>query len=99
MAIRNARSEFRDVNITFVDGTSAQLGAPIDSFKAAINKVEEIEGQFAKLGSFTDLVGATVIVTGTNPNKVYVFDLTTTIADAVYEFVFLESRPNALDEA
>ena len=96
MAIRNARSEFRDVNITF---TSALLYAPIDSFKAAINKVEEIEGEFAKLGSFTDLDGATVIVTGTNPNKVYVFDLTTTIADAGYEFVFIESRPNALDEA
>ena len=99
MAIRNARSEFRDVNITFDDGSEAQLDAPIDSFKAAINKVEEIEGQFAKLGSFTDLDGATVIVTGTNPNKVYVFDLTTTIADAGYEFVFIESRPNALDEA
>ena len=99
MAVRRARSEFRDVNITFDDGTAAQLVAPIDSYKAAINKVEEIEGVYETLGTFTDLDGATVIVTGTNPNKVYVFDLTTTIADAEYQFVFVETRPNALDEA
>ena len=99
MAVRKARSEFRDVNVTFDDGTAAQLDAPIDSFKAAINLVEEIEGVYETTGSFTDLSDSTVIATGTNPNKVYVFDLTTTIATGVYEFVFVEERPNALNEA
>ena len=98
MGVRKARTEFREVIVTFVNGTDPQLVAPIDSFKAAINLVEEIEGVYATKGEFTDLADVTVLATGTSPNKIYAFDLTTTIADAEYQFVFVESKPNALDK-
>ena len=61
--------------------------------------MEEIEGVYATLGSFTDLTAAPALMTGTNPNKIYVFDVTTVVATGTYTFVFVEERPNALNEA
>lgn len=98
MATRRAQTEFRNVSITFNNGTDEQLVAPIDSYKAAIVRVEEIEGVYATRGSFTDVTDKTILVTGTSPNKIYVFDLTTVVATGTYEFVFVEERPNALNE-
>lgn len=98
MATRRAQTEFRNVSITFDNGVDAQLAAPIDSYKAAIVKVEDIEGVYATKGSFDDVTDKTILVTGTNPNKIYVFDLTTVVANGTYEFVFVEERPNALNE-
>ena len=106
MAVRRGQTEFRNVTVTFNDAVgqdivdqTAQLEMPIDAYKAAIVKVEEIEGVYATLGSFTDLTDTTVLVTGTSPHRIYVFDLTTVIADGEYMFIFVEERPNALNEA
>jgi hypothetical protein len=99
MATRRAQSEFRSVKFSFDNGTDAQLVAPIDSYKAAICKMEEIEGIYYTLGAFTDLADAPALMTGTNPNKIYVFNVTTLVAAGIYVFEFVEERPNALNEA
>ena len=106
MATRRAQSEFRNVTIRFNDAVgqdivdqTAQLAAPIDSHKAILDTVEEIEGTYYTLGAFTDLTDAPALMTGTNPNKIYVFNVTTVVATGVYTFIFVEERPNALNEA
>jgi len=97
--IQYAISEFRGVNITFDDGTAAQLDAPIDSYFAGIGLVEEIEGQYFKNpASFTDLADATVLRTGRNPFQLHVFTVTTTIASGIYELVYVETKPNVDNE-
>ena len=102
MAKRRAISEYRNVIVTFNDAAgqnivdqTAQLVCPIDAYKAAMVKVEEIESVYATTGAFTDLAGASVLVTGTTPYQVHVFELTTTIADAEYQFIYVETVPNA----
>lgn len=100
MSVRNAISEYRDVIVTFDDGTAAQLGAPIDSYKGALEKVALIEGQYAKLGAAgqPDLTDKTVLITGTHNHQIYVFSLTTVLATGNYQFVFVEKRPNVDNE-
>ena len=58
MAIKKAISGYRSVTIAFDDAAgqdivaqTAQIAAPINAFKAALAKVEEIEGQYAKSGA------------------------------------------------
>jgi hypothetical protein len=99
MSVRRAISEFRDVTVAFENGVDAQLVSPIDAYKGAIEKVEQIEGVYATKGSFVDLTDKTIFVTGTQLHKIYVFDLTTVVATGAYTFVFVEVRPNALNEA
>lgn len=97
MSVRNAISEARNVTVTFDDGTAAQLAMPIDAYKAAIEKVEVMEGRFAKLGAagVPDLAGASVLVTGSLPFQIHVFTVTTTMASGDYEFVYVETVPDA----
>lgn len=106
MAIRQAITEPRDVKIEFsnahntIDGSEvAQIAAPVDAFKAAVNKVEEMEGKFAKLGAagVPDLAGVQVICTGTLPFQIHVFTVTTTMASADYEFIYVETVPTVAD--
>lgn len=96
---RNAITEARDVIVTFDDGTAAQLGAPIDSYKAALEKVAQLEGQFALQGAagVPDLTDATALVTGNLPFQIHVFTLTTVMATGNYEFVYVETVPTAAD--
>lgn len=44
--------------------------------------------------SVVDVTAKKVILTGNTPYKVYVFDLTTVLADATYTFEFVEEVPN-----
>jgi hypothetical protein len=91
-------SEFRDTKFYFTTAGSvgaAAVAAPIDAYKAAIGKVEEIESIYNTTGSFTDLSGATVLCTGAVPFQIHVFTVTTTIATGVYLMVYVETVPDA----
>ena len=97
MSYRNSISEIRNVIVTFDDGTAAQLGAPIDSYKAAMEKVAVLEGDFAKKGAslVPDLTDAVALITGTQATQLHVFTLTTVMATGNYEFVYVETVPDA----
>ena len=102
MAKRKAISEYRDVIVTFNDAAgqdigdqTEQLAMPIDAYKAAMVKVEEIESTYATLGAFTDLSGASILAVGSTPYQVHVFELTTTVANGEYMFIYVETVPNA----
>ena len=92
----NSISEYRNLVITFDDAVSLpQLIAPIDSYKAAIGLVSDIEDRYAKLGAAVlDLTNATVLVTGNLPFQIHVFVLTTVLATGFYEFTYVETKPN-----
>ncbi len=97
--ILKARSGYRDVSIEFsnastiIDGNEvAQVAAPIDAFKAAIHKVENMEGRYARLGAagVPDLAAKDILVTGTLPEEIFKFTVTSTMATGVYQFLFVE---------
>jgi hypothetical protein len=97
MATRKAKTEFRDIDLYLTAAGSvgaAAVSAPIDAFKALMNKIEEIESTYETTGAFTDLAGATVVMTGTSPFTVHVFTVTTTIASGVYACVYVETVAN-----
>lgn len=104
MAIKQAISEFRNVTIEFsnahdtIDGSEvAQIAAPIDAFKAAIALVEQMEGKYAKLGAagVPDLTDAAVLGTGAVPFQIHSFTVTSVMATGSYEFLYVETKPNA----
>ena len=91
MAKGRAISEYRDVKfyVTAAGGTgAAAVLAPIDALKAAVNKVAEIEHEYATSGAFTNLAAKLIYITGANPNNVHKFTVTTTIASAIYLMVY-----------
>ena len=98
-----AFTEYRDVIVTFnasegvdIVGQTAQEAIGIDAYKAALNKVSELESQYAAdPTSVTDLSNVTVVFTGTSRYKLYSFQLTVTIATGSYQFVWNETVPNA----
>lgn len=99
---KRAFSEIRDVKIFFntsegldISGQTAQEAMSIDAYKAVIAKVEEIESNYFNNPSLANLSNATVVFTGSSRYKLYSFQLTTTLADGKYVFVFNESVPNA----
>lgn len=97
--MRTAISEVRNVIVTFDDGAAAQLAMPIDAYKAAIEKVDVMEGRFAKGGAalVPDLTDATVLITGALPFQIHRFTVTTVMATGNYEFVYVETVATAAD--
>jgi len=104
MAIKgNAFSEYRDVIVQFnlsegldIVGQTAQEAMSPDAYKAAFNKVAEIEAKyFADSTSVVDLSDVTVVFTGTSRYKLYSFQLTVDISAGLYRFVWNETVPNA----
>ena len=91
MSVR-AFSDIRDVKVSF-DNTAGAMS--IDAFKAAINQVQIIEGNYLNDPSLADLAGAASVFTGTSRYKLYSFTLTTTMATGIYAFVYVETVPNA----
>lgn len=92
---KRAFSEIRNVIVTFDNGTDAQLAMPIDAYKAALERVAQLESDYLDNPSLANLAGADVAITGTQKYKLYHFELTTTFATGTYEFVFVETVPNA----
>lgn len=108
-------SEYRPITIQFNDAVgqdivdqTAQVGSGIDAYKAAIGKAELIEADFNKRGLFNattnpaglaNVTSKVTLVTGALLNKIYIFELTTDVVAGVYTFLFVEERPNALNEA
>lgn len=88
---KRAFTDIRDVIVTFENSAGAM--SP-DAFKAAINKVEEIENLFFQDPTFQNLTGVTTVMTGTSRYKLYSFELTTTLSTATYDFTYLETVPN-----
>lgn len=98
---KRAFSEIRDVRVYFnnaegtIDGSEVlQIAMPIDAYKAAIGKVEEIESEYLNNPSLANLAAAPVVFTGTSRYKIYSFTLTTVLADGKYTFIFIEAVPN-----
>lgn len=88
---KRAFTDIRDVIVTFDNALGAM--SP-DAYKAAINKVEEIENLFFQDPTFQDLAGVTTVMTGTSRYKLYAFQLTTTLSTATYDFTYIETVPN-----
>jgi hypothetical protein len=105
MSVRNAISEYRDVKIAFDDAAgqdivdqTAQIAAPIDAFKAALEVVARMEGQYAKdNSSVSDLTDQTVLATGNLPFQIHVFTVTVDISAGDYIFVYVETVPTSDD--
>ena len=99
MSTRQGLSEFRDIELYLTAAGSAggaAVVAPIDAFKAALEVVAKLEGQYAKLGSdVADLTGATILATGTVAHQIHVFTATTVMATGEYIMVYVETKPNA----
>ena len=96
MAVKNTAG-FRDTKLYLTAAGSvgaAAVAAPIDAYRAAVAKLEEIEGKYATSG-FTDLAAATVLVTGAFAHQIHVFTVTTTVATGIYSFVYVETVPDA----
>ena len=100
---QTAFSEYRDVIVSFnnaegqnIADQTAQAVMSLDAYKAAINKVVEIENKYAKNNaSVADLTNKSLVFTGTSRYKLYSFTLTLDISEAKYVFTFVETVPNA----
>jgi hypothetical protein len=100
---QTAFSEYRDVIVSFnnaegqdIVDQDAQVVMSLDAYKAAINKVVEIENQYGKSNaSVVDLTDQALVFTGTSRYKLYSFTLTLDISAAKYVFTFVETVPNA----
>jgi hypothetical protein len=106
MATKQSISEFRNVKIELSDALgqdivdqTAQIAAPVDAYKAALEVVAELEGKYAKLGASgaPDLTGATVLKSGAIAHQIHVFTVTTVMADAEYVFIYVETVPTSDD--
>ena len=89
---RRAFTDIRGVEIT-IDADGNKISP--DAYKAAINRVEEMESAFLNDPDLEDLADVTTVMTGTSRYRLYSFQLTTTFADGVYAFVYNETVPNA----
>lgn len=104
MARENSISEFRSVTVAFdnaagkdIVNQTAQVAAPVDAIKAAIRLVKENEGNYNRYGAsgVPDLVNKTILCTGSIPNVIHQFTLTTVMANASYVFIYVATKPNA----
>ena len=89
---KRAFTDIREVTVTF-DNLAGAMSP--DAYKAAINKVEELESAFLNNPALADLAGVSAVFTGTSRFKLYSFTLTTTFATGTYAFVYVETVPNA----
>lgn len=104
MAKETAISEYRNVTMAFDDAAgqdildqTAQVAAPLDAFKAATRLVKENEANYARYGAsgVPDLAGKTLKATGSDPNVIHTFTLTTTMATGTYIFLYVGTEPFA----
>ena len=99
----NALTEYRDVIVEFnlsqavdIVGQTPQEAMSLDAYKAAVNKVAEIEAQYAVDNTaVADLSDVTLVFTGTSRYKLYSFQLTLDISVGLYRFVWNETVPNS----
>lgn len=96
----NSLSEYRNVTVIInptQDGESNVIGEamPLDAYKAVIGRVEKMEHMYAKDNTISDVTAGSTLVTGTVAHQIYVFDLTTDLANGTYTFDFTEVKPNA----
>lgn len=89
---KRAFSEIREVKIKFNNTAGAMS---LDAYKAAIEKVQQIESNYASDATLANLAAAPLVFTGTSRYKLYSFTLTTTLATGIYAFVYVETVPNA----
>lgn len=92
---------YRNVTIAFTGGAF-----PPDAYKAALRRVEQLEELYSKNSSLADLgtpavvdppaaaIPAVLVLTGTAPYKVYVFEVLADFSAATYAFEFIEEAPN-----
>jgi hypothetical protein len=100
---QTAYSEIRNVIVSFNDAEgqdiadqTAQVAMSLDAYKAAINKVVELEYKYSqKPASVVDLTDQSIVFTGTSRYQLYSFTLTLDISAAKYDFTFVETVPNA----
>tara|TARA_R110002167_G_scaffold139401_1_gene326963 strand:+ start:1275 stop:1538 length:264 start_codon:yes stop_codon:yes gene_type:complete len=76
------------INFDFINGP-----APLDSIKAAVKRVEELEKLNENVPQ-EDLMMVPVILTGSTPYAVYAYTLATTYMTAEYFFTYVEQAPN-----
>jgi uncharacterized protein with GYD domain len=74
-----------------IDYTAGNLTA--DGHKAVTKKVEQLEAKNARVPQ-TNIAGASTVLTGATPYKVYAFTMTVNFTTGVYDFVFVEEAPN-----
>ena len=99
----NALTEYRDVIVEFnlsqavdIVGQTPQEAMSLDAYKAAVNKVAEIEAQYAVDNTaVADLSDVTLVFTGASRYKLYSFQLTLDISVGLYRFVWNETVPNS----
>ena len=80
----------RAVQIIF-DYTAGNITT--DGIKAAVARVDQLEALNDKVAQ-TNIAGASVVLTGATPYKVYAYTLTANFTTGVYTFVFVEEAPN-----
>jgi hypothetical protein len=77
--------------------TLAITGAALtyEALEVAVAKVREMEQLYAvNPSAVTNLTGATLVLTGKTPYKVFIFEVTTVKATGAYTFECTEIAPN-----
>lgn len=80
-------------NLASGSGNITGATMPMDAYKAAYKKVEDLECKHEQ-SAVADISAATTAIIGTTPYKVHVFTLTTEMTTGVYEFIYVETVPN-----
>jgi|TARA_R100000541_G_scaffold56656_1_gene66207 hypothetical protein len=88
---KRAFTDIREVVVTFDNAAGAM--SP-DAYKAAINKVEELEGLAFQDPNISDLTNVTTVMTGTSRYRLYSFDLSVKFNLGEYDFIYIETVPN-----
>lgn len=89
---KRAFTDIREVTVIFDNAVGAM--SP-DAYKAAINKVEQLESDFLNNPALVDLADVPAVFTGTSRYRLYSFTLTTVFATGTYTFTYVETVPNA----
>lgn len=90
---KRAFTDIREVTITFDNATNGAMSP--DAYKAAINKVEELEAKNLNTPILAALVAVPTVITGTSRYKLYSFNLDADFEGGIYNFEYVETVPNA----
>ena len=90
---KRAFTDIRNVIVTFNNIANGAMSP--DAYKAAINKVEELECDYLNNPALANLSDVTAVFTGTSRFKLYSFQLTVDFSAGTYAFVYNETVPNA----